>query len=658
MWFRRAGVVSHDGGEEFRPRPCLTVLVLGGAALAMLGVILRFPQHWGNPYDWRYFQTMEEVFRRTVAGYGEVPLWNPYICGGEVALANPQATWAAPTFLLTLLLGTPLGIKLALFVYLLLALDGGYRLARELGVSYVGALVAGLGFGGSGWFALHLSSGHLNFAGAALYPYLLLCYFRGLERGWRWLIPGAGALAWMAGLGGTYTTPMAVALLGVVAVTEAVGRRSWRPVVWAAALGLMALLLGAVRLLPTLEFALAHPRPVNEKDANELGDMVVAFLRWQPHTVGVPGHRYWWHEYGCHLSYGVLGLAVVGALRGGSWRQVGRDVAPLGVMGAWGLVRLLLPELDAQLGRYIGYRDLYFLGWMGALLWATRQGPGRRLAPLLVFALGVAVGQAWPYGPWWFLRKLPLYHELRVPSRYLILATLPLVVWAGFGLDRVLGGLPRLGTMRPSLMKGMKGMRGMRGMRTAVMAAAVLAVGLEGAVFWTWAFSGIFVVPQNPPRPPAKTPDPLEFYQTKGHLAWMFSSVLAGQGVLNCDEEAPLQRAESLDVGQVEQLRLLDPGAGTVTLGYWSPGRIVAEVDLARPTDLLVNENWNEHWMSDGGEVRAVAGRLAVRLPAGRREITLRYRPRSFVVGAAVSAAAWAAALAVFLSRLSRRRAV
>lgn len=651
--------MSRDGADGLRPRPWLTVLVLGGAALAMLGVILRFPASWGNPYDWRYFQTMEEVFRRTVAGYGEVPLWNPYICGGEVALANPQATWAAPTFLLTLLFGTPLGIKLALFTYLLLGLDGGYRLARELGVSYVGALVAGLGFGSAGWFALHLSSGHLNFAGAALYPYLLLCYFRALERGWRWLIPGGAVLAWMAGLGGTYTTPMAVALLGVVAVTAAVERRSWRPVAWAALLGLIALLLGAVRLLPTLEFALAHPRPVNEKDANELGDMVVAFLRWQPHTVGVPGHRYWWHEYGCHLSYVVLGLALIGALRGGSWRQVGRDVTPLGVMGAWGLGRLLLPDLDAQLVRYLGYRDLYFLGWTGALLWATHRGPGRRLAPLLVFALGMAAGLAWPYGPWWLLRKLPLYHELRVPSRYLILATLPLVVWAGFGLDRALEWLRQLGTRRPAIGGGSSG--GTRAVTRAVMVAAVLAVGIEGAVFWGWAFTGIFVVPQAPPRPPfetsSKTPEQLEFYQTKGHLAWMFTSVLAGQGVLNCDEEAPLQRAESLDVGPVEQLRLLDPGAGTVTLGHWSPGRLVAQVDLVRSTDLLVNENWNEHWTCDGGDVRAVAGRLAVRLPAGRRELTLRYRPRSFVIGAAVSAAAWVAALAVFLSR-SRRRAV
>ncbi|HEX2573404.1 MAG TPA: hypothetical protein VH877_27895 [Polyangia bacterium] len=619
----------------------------------MLRVTLRFPEHWGNPYDWRYFQTMEEVFRRTVAGYGEAPLWNPYVCGGEVALANPQATWAAPTFLLTLLWGTPLGIKLALFVYLLLALDGGYRLARELGVSYVGALVAGLGFGGSGWFALHLSSGHLNFAGAALYPYLLLCYFRALERGWRWLIPGAAALAWMAGLGGTYTTPMAVAMLGVVAVAEALERRSARPVAWAAVLGLMALLLGAVRLLPTLEFALDHPRPAIEKDAIELGEMVVAFLRWQPLTVGVPGHRYWWHEYGCHLSYVVLGLALLGALPRGPWkhraREVLRGVAPLLAMGAWGLLRQLAPELDAQLGHYLGYRDLYFLGWMGAILWATRLGPGRRLAPLFVFALGVAAGRAWPYGPWWLLRKLPLYHELRVPSRYLILATLPLAVWAGFGLDRVILALRQLGTARPSMSRSAKGVAG------AVMAAGVLAVGIEGAVFWTWAFTGVFVVPQAPPVPPASTPGQTEFYQIKGNLAWMFTSVLAGYGVLNCDEEAPLQRAESLDVGQVEQLRLLDPSAGTVTLVHWSPARVVAQVELARPTDLLVNENWNEHWKSDRGEVRAVAGRLAVRLPVGQHEVTLRYRPRSFVAGAAVSVAAWVAALALFLSR---RRAV
>src|SRR5688572_12789442 len=65
-------------------------------------------------YDWRYFESMAEVARRTVAWYGEVPLWNPYSCGGEVDLANPQSLDGAPTFLLTLLFGTAWGFKLAM----------------------------------------------------------------------------------------------------------------------------------------------------------------------------------------------------------------------------------------------------------------------------------------------------------------------------------------------------------------------------------------------------------------------------------------------------------------------------------------------------------------------------------------------------------------
>jgi uncharacterized membrane protein YfhO len=106
----------------------------------------------------------------------------------------------------------------------------------------------------------------------------------------------------------------------------------------------------------------------------------------------------------------------------------------------------------------------------------------------------------------------------------------------------------------------------------------------------------------------------------------------------------------------VEQVRLLDPAAGTARQTSWSPNAVAVEVDLARPTDVLVNQNWNEHWTADGGEVKSVNGRLGVAAPAGRRTITLRYKPRSFAVGARVSAASGALALLLLAVRLRRRR--
>src|SRR3989442_2837004 len=93
----------------------LLFLALAGLAAAP---IFRYPRLFASPYDWRYFQTLLEVARRSVLWFHQVPLWNPYSCGGEVLLANPQSQVATPAFLFTLGFGTALGVKLGLLAYL------------------------------------------------------------------------------------------------------------------------------------------------------------------------------------------------------------------------------------------------------------------------------------------------------------------------------------------------------------------------------------------------------------------------------------------------------------------------------------------------------------------------------------------------------------
>src|SRR5437764_10972867 len=99
-------------------------LIFAVMALATLGPLFRHPSLFAEKSDWRYFQTMTEAARRSVIWWHQFPLWNPYACGGEVLLANPQSEVAAPTFLLSLIFGTALGMKLAVAVYLFCAFDG------------------------------------------------------------------------------------------------------------------------------------------------------------------------------------------------------------------------------------------------------------------------------------------------------------------------------------------------------------------------------------------------------------------------------------------------------------------------------------------------------------------------------------------------------
>ena len=125
----------------------LVYALIAGWAL-LLAAIALWPAlsqggSWSSRYDWRYFETMTELARRTVLWYREVPLWNPYSCGGEVGLANPQSMDGAPTFLLVLLFGTPWGLKLGMLLYLALGIFGTALLARRLDLGWTGSVVAG-----------------------------------------------------------------------------------------------------------------------------------------------------------------------------------------------------------------------------------------------------------------------------------------------------------------------------------------------------------------------------------------------------------------------------------------------------------------------------------------------------------------------------------
>ena len=51
----------------------------------------------------------------------------------------------------------------------------------------------------------------------------------------------------------------------------------------------------------------------------------------------------------------------------------------------------------------------------------------------IVVGVGAAIvaGSAMPYGPWWLLKHLPIFRDLRVPSRYALLLALGVPLLCG-----------------------------------------------------------------------------------------------------------------------------------------------------------------------------------------------------------------------------------
>ncbi len=562
-------------------------------ALAAVAPIFRNPGYYASQYDWRYFQSWIEVGRRSILWWHQAPLWNPYGCGGEVLLANPQSEVASPTFLLPLLFGTALGVKLVLWFYLFCAFDGMYRLGRDLELTVAGALLASVLFGSGGWLALHLSSGHSNFASAGLFPYLVLFYRRGRDDLF-WAIPLGATAAWVIALGGTSTPAMATVLLSTLAAIDCAQRRSPRPLLVLLAGGACAFVAGAVRILPALEFAIDHPRRQWETDASNLIEMIRNGYWWRG-VQPVPGKRYWFHEYGWRLAY-------------------------------------ITPPL---------------------ILWSLTVKKTRAWWIVVAVGAGIVAGSAIPYGPWWLLKHLPIYRDLRVPSRYALLFALAFPILCGGALD--------------DLLERIRVARGDRVRR--VVAGLVVALALaDGLAFDYVRFNKVFDLPM------ALAARETRFVHYRGDWRSMMNQVFEGHGALACDEEAPLERAAELDEGEVPQVRLLDPGAGQIVQTHWTQNRVELELALDRPTTVMVNQNWNEHWKAtaglgprpkDGVGCKVVrvgpkldrdrdGGRLGVEAPAGRYTLEIFYRPTSFVIGAVVSGVSLPLLLALFLWRRKR----
>lgn len=236
--------------------------------------------------DAQLLWTYEDVARRTVGWFGELPIWNPYICGGVYALGGPQTRFVSPTFLLSLVFGTTRAEALTVFSMVLLALEGTFRYLRARGAIPSASLLAAPVFGMSGYFITAPALGWFNFLGFALLPWALVGARRAASGDVKGAALGAVAIAWAMGMGGTYTVPM-IAIAMALELAQWVAARRAVPSLWGlVSLGAMATGLAAVRLMPVLDELQRSPRMVGGGGGASLGNIAGGlFGYWPPFAV-------------------------------------------------------------------------------------------------------------------------------------------------------------------------------------------------------------------------------------------------------------------------------------------------------------------------------------------------------------------------------------
>src|SRR5205823_441192 len=102
----------------------------------------------------------------------ELPLWNPYACGGMALLANPQSRILTPFFPVYLLFGLPVAIRIDIVLHLAAAFLGAFLFASANRVRRLGSLAAAVVYAFSSYFAVNLMEGMPEFLAGAYLPFL------------------------------------------------------------------------------------------------------------------------------------------------------------------------------------------------------------------------------------------------------------------------------------------------------------------------------------------------------------------------------------------------------------------------------------------------------------------------------------------------------
>jgi hypothetical protein len=364
---------------------------------------------------------------RELAAFG-LPLWNPWLHGGQPLLSNPSYGAFYPPSWLVFAVAPYYALSLMVLLHLGLAFAGAWRLARRLGCGRGAAALAGIGYSGCGAYFSLLSAFTLLLSLAWL-PWLLAWADEALrapgdERWWRPALLAGGVLGLQLLNGEPSTVFMsglalvALAVAAMLAGRQAAARQRLHRVLRVLVPFAFALALAAVQLLPALGRLADSPRRALDPWQSMLWSLPPQRLAEVvfPRFYGEPTRAFEGLFFGGELNdgrrpyveslYPGLLLAVLGAaalLRGGiPWRAAWGLAFGAGIFLALGRhnplyagIRRMVPLLAIQ--RYpekfaiLSILALVLAGVLGWQRLLDERQAGRPEAANLPLALSLAL---------------------------------------------------------------------------------------------------------------------------------------------------------------------------------------------------------------------------------------------------------------------------
>ena len=526
--------------------------------------------------DWPVHLTIRGVARESILAYRQLPLWNPYLWGGNVLLANPhEGFFFSPALILILLFGTEIGVKLEILFYYIIGMFGMFLLCKQFKMSKIASLLPPILFMLNSYHSLHLTEGHDQFMHVAFLPYIILFYLKGIARR-RYVLLSAIFFSLIFLIKSGYIFAYTFLFLVMFSILLSVMTKKLIPFKALNIILIFFILLSSIKLIPMLDFLQQiPPRVMSVDDGGHLTVKAIIniFLnrtqRVDPYNKDIFEYQAaGWHEYGCYV--GILPIL---------------------------LFLLAIPFLLKKKWPLI-------------------------LTGIAFFVL--ACGNFAEFSLWSLLHRLPFFDCLRVPSRSIIMFIFCFSILSGMLLSRF---------EEHRFMK-YKHYNLLKDIFCGILVFLIL---IDLYVVNSVTFNDAFTLPKplTDKSKPFKQVSP----NYDGYFT-VYIHFLRNEGTVFSDEaiRLPLKAIPSdspLYKGEV----FLAKGRGSAVTNFWSPNKIDVDVALASENGrIIINQNYVRGWkVNDGRHVEPYQGLISAEIFPGDKQLIFYYLPDSFLLGALLS---------------------
>ncbi|MBI4438353.1 hypothetical protein HY640_00305 [Candidatus Woesearchaeota archaeon] len=566
------------GFIEFLGKTKTAAIIFFIASAIILLPVFRNPGYMGF-YDWDQHFFYHGSAEITIKKFGQFPLWNPFYCGGNPALANPQSPFLSPFFILVLLFGAVKGLKVQILLYLFLGLLGMFLLARHLGIKVIQSYFAASLFMLSSWHFSRILVGHTTFFPFALMPWAMFFYLKSHEDK-RFIALSAITLAVMLLSGAVYPLYFTGLLIGLYSVMQSIEQKSPKPLIMAATIIVAASLASAIKLLPMIAFAHGLSNPDTQQTSLTL--TIKALLS---------------RNQDIDLNDQLTGRASITELDK-------LQEATLTGQVAWGW---------HEYSAYIGIIPMLLL-----LVSALNYRKNWKLLILATLFLLLSLGDSSPMPLWGIIKSLPLVGALHGPSRLLIL----FVFCASLLAAKALSDIKPIN-------------------HRYVASAALILVTADLLLVSQPALAKTFQV--EPFEIKTEEFDQYIHMLSLNKYLSQYQNMLQNIDTVNCYERVHLKiraRPQFFDTGEpfegfIGNAYITETNQ-TLTITKFSPNKVTIETNGTNGT-AVYNQNYYPGWKADGKSAEAYNGLVSTQA-GSQKQITFYYGPGIFYLGAAITA--------------------